>query len=200
MGIRVPLQGKIQFEDEGEGFAAVTPSQVRGFGAALIPADRYRRALGSSLSVEDNFCIGGVRARQFGRWLSLNKSAMAKETSRAIKEFDIQGVRHLAQKLALLSGGNDQKLVIDREFDAAPRIVIAQSPSRGLDARATSAVHARLAQARDTGAAVLLISEDLDEILALSDRIGVMVRGRVAAEFAAPFDRSRVGQAMIDHV
>ena len=77
--------------------------------------------------------------------------------------------------------------------------MLAHSPSRGLDVRASTEVHARLLAARDAGAAVLLISEDLDEVLALADRIGVMARGRIVGEFAQPADRQAIGQAMVDH-
>ncbi len=116
-----------------------------------------------------------------------------------MKQFDVQGVRNLDQKAALLSGGNAQKLVLAREFGRTPRVVLAHSPSRGLDVRAGAEVHARLRAARDAGAAVLLISEDLDEVLALADRVGVMTRGRIVAEFDQPADRQAVGQAMVDH-
>ncbi|EGI76698.1 monosaccharide-transporting ATPase, partial [Hylemonella gracilis ATCC 19624] len=117
----------------------------------------------------------------------------------AVAAFDVQGVRSTAQKAALLSGGNAQKLVIAREFSKQPRLVLAHSPSRGLDVRASAEVHARLRAARDAGAAVLLISEDLDEVLKLADRIGVMARGRIVAEFDPPADRQAIGQAMTHH-
>ena len=105
----------------------------------------------------------------------------------------------MRQRAALLSGGNAQKLVIAREFSGHPRVVLAHSPSRGLDVRATAAVHDSIRRARDAGAAVLLISEDLDEILLLSDRVGVMNRGKISAEFTVPVDRKAVGEAMISH-
>ena len=105
----------------------------------------------------------------------------------------------MGQKAALLSGGNAQKLVIAREFSGSPRVVLAHSPSRGLDVRASAAVHERLRHARDAGAGVLLISEDLDEILLLADRVGVMNRGKIAAEFAAPVDRHAIGRALVHH-
>jgi ABC-type uncharacterized transport system ATPase subunit len=111
----------------------------------------------------------------------------------------VQGVRSVKQKAALLSGGNAQKLVIAREFSRHPAVVVAHSPSRGLDARACNAVHQRLLSARERGAAVVLISEDLDEVLSLSDRIGVMTRGRIVAEFERPADRQAIGRAMVDH-
>ena len=111
----------------------------------------------------------------------------------------VRGVRSIRQKAALLSGGNAQKLVIAREFSKQPKLVLAHSPSRGLDVRASAEVHGRLLAARDAGAAVLLISEDLDEVMSLADRIGVMARGRIVAEFGQPADRQAIGQAMVDH-
>jgi simple sugar transport system ATP-binding protein len=124
---------------------------------------------------------------------------MQRDTIAAIAEYDVQGVRSVKQKAALLSGGNAQKLVIAREFSRHPAVVVAHSPSRGLDARACNAVHQRLLSARERGAAVVLISEDLDEVLSLSDRIGVMTRGRIVAEFERPADRQAIGRAMVDH-
>jgi simple sugar transport system ATP-binding protein len=124
---------------------------------------------------------------------------MQRDTASAIVEYDVQGARSVKQKAALLSGGNAQKLVIAREFSRNPSVVVAHSPSRGLDARACNAVHQRLLAARDRGIAVVLISEDLDEVLSLSDRIGVMTRGRIVAEFQRPADRQAIGRAMVDH-
>ena len=135
----------------------------------------------------------------YGPVWRLDTGALARDTLAAVAEFDVQGVRSPHQKAALLSGGNAQKLVIAREFGKAPRVVLAHSPSRGLDVRASAEVHTRLLAARDAGAAVLLISEDLDEVMSLADRIGVMVRGRVVAEFDRPADRQAIGAAMVDH-
>ena len=148
----------------------------------------------------DNYAIGGLQRGQYGGWIWTDMRKITADAARAIQEFDVQGVRSLDQKAALLSGGNAQKLVIAREFSSAPKVIVAQSPSRGLDARATAAVHARLKSAAETGAAVLLISEDLDEALKLSDRIGVMAGGRLTAEFKPPFDRQSIGRAMVTHV
>ncbi len=147
----------------------------------------------------DNYAIKGTLAGRYGSWLRFDRKAARAATRAAIEAFDVRGVRSPGQRAALLSGGNAQKLVIAREFAGEPAVVLAHSPSRGLDVRATKAVHDRLKEARDRGAAVILMSEDLDEILLLSDRIGVLNRGRVAAEFAAPADRSAIGAAMVSH-
>ena len=129
----------------------------------------------------------------------VDRAAMRRDAAAAVKEYDVQGVRGVGQKAALLSGGNAQKLVIAREFSREPAVIVAHSPSRGLDARASAAVHESLLAARERGAGVVLISEDLDEVLSLSDRIGVMNKGRIVAEFDRPADRQAIGRAMVDH-
>ena len=147
----------------------------------------------------DNYCVGQMHDGRYGSWMRTDATAMRKASAEAVSEFDVQGVRSLRQKAALLSGGNAQKLIIAREFGRDPQVVIAHSPSRGLDVRACAAVHERLLKARANGAAIILISDDLDEVLNLSDRIGVMTRGRIAAEFEAPAERQAVGRVMVHH-
>ncbi|MDH6591617.1 ABC-type uncharacterized transport system ATPase subunit [Variovorax sp. TBS-050B] len=191
-------EGEIRLE--GHGDLKTMPAAVRrGIGIAAIPADRYGLALAGGLSVAENYAIGRVHTGRYGPVWRLRRSRIQSDTQEAVRAFDVQGVRSVAQKAALLSGGNAQKLVLAREFGKSPTLVLAHSPSRGLDVRASAEVHARLRAARDGGAAVLLISEDLDEVLQLADRIGVMTRGRIAGEFAQPADRQAIGQAMVDH-
>ncbi len=140
-----------------------------------------------------------MHSGRFGGFARLDRRAQEAATQAAVTQFDVQGVRSVRQKAALLSGGNAQKLVIAREFGREPQLVLAHSPSRGLDVRAGAEVQARLLAAREAGAAVLLISEDLDEVLALADRIGVMSAGRLVAEFQRPADRQAIGHAMVNH-
>lgn len=185
---------------DGLGNIANQPAaRRRDANIAAIPADRYGVGLAGSLSVAENFGIGAAHTGAFGTAWRLRKSTMAVAADAAMRAFNVQGARSVWHQAALLSGGNAQKLVIAREFSKQPALVLAHSPSRGLDARATTEVHARLVAARDAGAAVLLISEDLDEVLSLADRIGVMARGRIAAEFSQPADRQAIGRAMVDH-
>ena len=193
MGMAEGLEGTITLAGED----GPAPDRLPHF--AAIPADRYGLALAGGLSVVENFGIGQVQTGRYGPAWRLDRGRMAADAREAVQAFDVQGVRHLNQKAALLSGGNAQKLVLAREFGRAPRLVLAHSPSRGLDVRAGAEVHARLRAARDAGAAVLLISEDLDEVLALADRVGVMARGRIVAEFDQPAERQQVGQAMVAH-
>ena len=194
------ITGEIRF-DGGLDLARVAPPGRRDLGIAAIPADRQGLALAGALSVAENVAIGQVHTGRYGSPLRLDRRRIDADAATAVAAFDVQGVRSMAQKAALLSGGNAQKLVLAREL-GKPRLtlVLAHSPSRGLDVRAGAAVHARLRAARDAGAAVLLISEDLDEVLALADRLGVMARGRIVAEFAQPADRQAIGRAMVvDH-
>ncbi|SEM11295.1 nucleoside ABC transporter ATP-binding protein [Variovorax sp. YR750] len=191
-------EGEIRLEGHGD-LKTMAASVRRGIGIAAIPADRYGLALAGGLSVAENYAIGRVHTGRYGPVWRLRRNRIQSDTQEAVRAFDVQGVRSVAQKAALLSGGNAQKLVLAREFGKSPTLVLAHSPSRGLDVRASAEVHARLRAARDSGAAVLLISEDLDEVLQLADRVGVMTRGRIAGEFAQPADRQAIGQAMVDH-
>ncbi|RRV08434.1 ABC transporter ATP-binding protein [Pseudomonas sp. v388] len=198
MGLPQPTEGEIHLQAFGDLRRAST-EQRRQLRIASIPADRYGAALAGSLSVAENFGVGNLHNGRYGSFWRMRYPRLREDAAQAVADFDVQGVRSLEQKAALLSGGNAQKLVIAREFSRDPQLVLVHSPSRGLDVRATQAVHARLRAARDAGAAVLVISEDLDEVLALADRIGVMNRGRIVAEFDHPADRQAIGKAMVSH-
>jgi simple sugar transport system ATP-binding protein len=198
MGVHAPAGGAILLDGAGD-IAALPPDRRRDLGIAVIPADRSAYALAGALSIAENYAIGAMHTGRYGGKLRLNQRRMRADTASAVRDFEVQGVRGLTQKAALLSGGNAQKLVLAREFARRPTLVLAHSPSRGLDDRATADVHRRLLAARDAGAAVLLISDDLGEILALSDRVGVLNRGRLVALLDAPADRQTIGQAMVGH-
>jgi len=195
----VPLSSGNVYIEGGGDVTNQPPHRMRAVGVGCIPADRHSLAMAGDLPIGDNYSIGGVLAGRFGSAFKVNRRQIRSVTRAAVKRFEVMGVRSERQKAALLSGGNAQKLVIAREFSADLRIIIAHSPSRGLDVRAAAAVHEHLRHARDNGVGVILISEDLDEILLLADRIGVMNRGRIVAEFEAPGDRHAIGKAMIGH-
>jgi simple sugar transport system ATP-binding protein len=198
IGVNEALSGTIEIVPHGR-IDNLPPEQRRSAGVAAIPADRYVYGLAGQLSILENYAVAQIHTGRYGTPLALRRRRMATDTAAAVIAFDVQGVRSLNQKAALLSGGNAQKLVLARELGRQPSVIVAHSPSRGLDIQATAAVRARLLAARMAGAAVVLISDDLDEILTLSDRIGVMSRGRIVAEFDAPADRHAVGRAMVDH-
>jgi simple sugar transport system ATP-binding protein len=201
-GTRRPVAGTIELVESSGARVDLTSSGARGrinSGFATVPADRHGQAIASSVSVADNYAIAHIRTGRFGPWWFVNRASVRDAAITATREADVQGVRSVFQKVGLLSGGNAQKLVMAREFSRTPSIIVVHSPSRGLDVRAYAAIHGRLLAARDSGVAVVLISEDLDEVLSLSDRIGVMTAGAIVAEFDAPADRQAIGRAMVGH-
>jgi simple sugar transport system ATP-binding protein len=159
----------------------------------FIPEDRHRDALLLDGSLTENAALRGSGARRgLVGW-----RAMAERAGRLVAAADVRAGAAGPEAVArALSGGNQQKFVAARELDAAggPLAVIAENPTRGLDIRAGAAVRARLRAARDDGAAVLVYSSDLDEVLALADRVLVIHQGHVSA---VPADRDAVGRAML---
>ncbi|HPE66259.1 MAG TPA: heme ABC transporter ATP-binding protein, partial [Synergistales bacterium] len=143
---------------------------------ARIPEDRMTTGLLLELTVEENLVLENHASfRSFGM---LDHAAIGRHADRLIGEFGIttDGRRAVARTL---SGGNLQKIILARELSASPRAVVAAQPTRGLDVGAIEYVHKRILEARESGAAILLISEDLDEIFLLADRIAVMYEGRI---------------------
>ena len=165
-------------------------------GIGYVPEDRLGTGVAPSLSIAMNLALKSFRRDARGPFLRLG--AMRADAAAEISRFEIKSSGP-DQQTDYLSGGNLQKVVIAREFSASPKVLVAGSPTRGLDVSAVEQVHEFLLRAAEGGAAVVLISEDLDEILSLSDRIGVMTRGRIVAEFVRPADRQAIGRAMVDH-
>jgi simple sugar transport system ATP-binding protein len=196
MGVRGLEKGEISLR--GKSLSSAAPATLRRHGINCIPADRYIYGLAGDLSVMENFTISRVDSGEYGSALWVHQRVMSQHTEAAIDEFNILGAR-AATKARLLSGGNAQKLVLAREMAGDIKVLVAHSPTRGLDVRACAAVHEGLREVSRRGVAVLLLSEDLDEVLAVSDRIGVINRGRLMGEFDAPADRQVVGELMVGH-
>jgi ABC-type uncharacterized transport system ATPase subunit len=157
-------------------------ARIRDLGVAVIPEDRQREGLLLERSVRENFLLGLHRSKEFNRGGFLNFKALSASGKRAIEAYEVRPA-DLNMPTGKLSGGNQQKLIVAREFHREPRVLIAAQPTRGVDVGAIEFIHRRIIQTRDEGAAVLLVSSELDEILELSDRILVMFEGRVAGEF-----------------
>jgi simple sugar transport system ATP-binding protein len=153
----------------------------------------------ADLMVYENYGITDLAAGRFGGWFRVARRRMRAAAEMAIESHRIFGCNPTT-RTRLLSGGNAQKLLLARELGSGMAIIVAHSPTRGLDVQASLAVHALLLQAARDGAACILISEDLEEILALSTRVAVMSRGRIVGEF--PIDqakRSEIGSLMLGH-
>jgi simple sugar transport system ATP-binding protein len=149
-------------------------------GIARIPEDRHHEGIVGSLSIAENLVIETLTDPAVQRWGFLRYEAIREQARATIAAFDVRCPGPEAP-IRQLSGGNIQKVILARGLTREPRLVLANQPTRGLDVGATADVHRRLLQARMRDAAVLLISEDLDELLALSDRIAVMTRGHLTA-------------------
>jgi simple sugar transport system ATP-binding protein len=129
-------------------------------------------------TLAENSILGNHQAKQFRQGIGLNYQKIREYSKRLIKEYDVRtpSERVLAKSL---SGGNQQKLIVAREIDRDPCLCIASQPTRGLDVGAIEFVHKKLVELRDEGKAVLLVSLELDEVMALSDRIAVMYGGKI---------------------
>ncbi|OLP54777.1 ABC transporter ATP-binding protein [Rhizobium rhizosphaerae] len=182
---RIMMGGRdISREDLGE---------RRKQGLRVIPFERNSEGLSLSSALWENWAASRLLA---GPLLSYIRPQRLRAQARAA--FDRWSVRYAgpSQPAGALSGGNAQKVIFSRELDGQVRLIIAAQPTRGLDIGATAFVWKALREARDTGAAVLMISSDLDELFDTADRLIVMLSGRVVAEFRPPYDMARVGAAM----
>jgi simple sugar transport system ATP-binding protein len=180
-GLRPPTAGFVRIGDRDVTWATV--AERRAAGLAYIPDDRYARGLAREASIADNLLMGSHRGRLAPRGL-LDRRAIAERARRLVEEFDVRA-GSVADPAVTLSGGNAQKLVIARELAGEPRFVLACQPTRGIDVGAAEFVHAQLRARRDAGAGVLLVSADLDELLAVADRIVVLYGGAIAGERSA---------------
>jgi simple sugar transport system ATP-binding protein len=156
--------------------------QIRELGVAFIPEDRLHEGLLPERPLIENIFLGHQREPAFRNGQFLNLKNLRESAIRATTDYDVRP-NNLNLPAAALSGGNQQKLIIAREFHKKPHVLIAAQPTRGVDVGAIEFIHKRIVRARDEGAAVLLISSELEEILTLSDRILVMYEGRIAGEF-----------------
>lgn len=157
--------------------------RIRDLGVAVIPEDRHGEGLLLNRSVNENFILGQHRASEFNHGGVLDLRNITATATREIREYDIRPAEPTLP-VSRLSGGNQQKLIVAREFHRNPIVLIATQPTRGVDVGAIEFIHKRIIRARDQGSGVLLISADLDEILDLSDRILVMYEGKIVGEFS----------------
>ncbi len=171
-GVRTPISGKIVLD--GVDLAGKTVATFTTSGMGRIPEDRHEGVVGE-LTVTENLALEHLD--RFSRNGFLDRKAIQKNAEGMIKQFQIK--TKASDKIRTLSGGNMQKVLLARVLSTQPKIVVAPQPTRGLDVGATDYVRQQLLEQRDRGAGVVLISEDLDEILALSDRIAVMYEGEI---------------------
>jgi general nucleoside transport system ATP-binding protein len=193
-GLRPPADGLIRIL--GRQTSGATPREITNLGVAHIPEDRQRDGLVTSYPLTANSVLEFYHKLPFAHGILVDEAAIRAHARKLVREFDVRtpGIDVTA---GALSGGNQQKLIAAREFSQPIRLLIAAQPTRGIDVGSIEFIHQQIVRARDEGLAVLVISAELDEILALSDRIAVMYHGRIVANLdAAGADREQLGLLM----
>ncbi|WP_245719955.1 ABC transporter ATP-binding protein [Nocardia uniformis] len=196
LGTLAPAGGSIEMA--GTEVTRWHPYRRIAAGLGYIPEDRARDGLVGDFTVAENIVLNQYREAPLSRRGVVDERAVRAVASKSIAEFDIR-TQGPEEGVSALSGGNQQKVIIAREFSRPRKVLVAAQPTRGVDIGAIEFIHARLVAERDTGTAVLLISAELDEILALSDRVAVIYNGQIVGEVAPDSPRSEIGQLMIGH-
>jgi simple sugar transport system ATP-binding protein len=196
-GTETPASGEIVVR--GATAREWSPRAALSAGIARIPEDRHAVGTIGDMSVTENVISERYRTPRFSRRGFLDWQAARKFAEEIIADYDVKCPSPEA-RIRLLSGGNMQKLILGRALDSDPSVILANQPTRGLDVGAVGYVHRKLLEARARGAAILLISEDLEEILALSDRIIVMSKGRLSS-LSSRGERTvgEIGELMAGH-
>jgi len=177
-GLRKPQSGTIELS--GKDIYGKSPREISMEGVGHIPEDRHKRGLVLKYSLVENSILGIHKNEPFSKGIVMDYGAIREHCEKLIEEFDVR-TPNADVFASALSGGNQQKLIAAREISKDPQFMIASQPTRGLDVGAIEYIHGRLVQERDKGKAVLLVSLELDEVLALSDRIAVMYDGKIVA-------------------
>ncbi|HYC02372.1 MAG TPA: ABC transporter ATP-binding protein [Azospirillaceae bacterium] len=174
----------------------LTPAEARALGLAHVPEDRLKLAVVKAFPAFENAMLGYHGDAELAKGPRLDWRAVVARTAGLMERFDVRP-RQPALRTSLFSGGNQQKLVMAREMERDPDVLLVGQPTRGVDIGAIEFIHKRLLEMRDRGKAILLVSAELDEIMALSDRILVMCGGEIVGEVAAgEADEARIGCMM----
>ena len=192
-GIRKPFSGEIIMD--GQPVAGLDAARRRDLGLAHIPEDRHHMGLVLKFEEYENSILGYHRDPKYGRGAFLDLNAIRKDAEDKIAKYDIRPP-NARLRTANFSGGNQQKIVVAREIERDPKLLIVGQPTRGVDVGAIEFIHRRIIETRDAGKAVLLVSVELDEIRSLSDRILVMFAGRIVGEKTGETEEQTLGLMM----
>jgi general nucleoside transport system ATP-binding protein len=187
VGLVIPTGGKIRVA--GKDVTELGTNEVLDLGVGYVPEDRLHDGLVGSFTIAENLVLDSYDRPPFARGLALNLREIASNAAARVSEFDVVAA-------STLSGGNQQKVVLAREMSRPLKLLIVAQPTRGLDVGSQEFVHRRIIAERDRGAAVVLISTELDEVLGLGDRIAVMYRGRIVGEVGAGASAQQIGLLM----
>ena len=178
-GLVDPLAGDVELN--GVDVTLATPREMHKASVAHVPEDRQRSGLVLDFDVAENLVLDSYYAEPYSRGIRMDWEYAHRHADELIEQYDIRTPSSRVRASAL-SGGNQQKLIVAREFARDTKLIIGSQPTRGIDVGSIEYIHRRIVEERDNGAAVLIVSSELDEIMALSDRILVMYRGKIVAE------------------
>jgi ABC-type uncharacterized transport system ATPase subunit len=194
VGLRKVAAGRIWLG--GKDVTGVSPRTINEANVGYVPADRHRFGLILAFPLTDNLVLTSYYKPPFAHGLVRDERAILQAARKRISEFDIRTPSPLVPAQTL-SGGNQQKLVVAREFDGDTTLLVLDQPTRGLDVGSIEFIHRRIIEKRNAGTAVLLVSAELDEVMELSDRIAVMFRGKLVAFLdGRTADKNQVGLLM----
>ncbi len=193
-GLRPPLAGSIAID--GVDTTHATPRQITEQGVAYVPEDRQREGLVLSFPVADNMILNTYYLPPYARGVAMQQRAVSHTAAELVEQFDVR-TPGVGVPVSNLSGGNQQKVIVAREFNRPIKLLIASQPTRGLDVGSIEYIHGRIIAKRDEGTAILLVSSELDEIMDLADRIAVMYQGQIMAVVpAGTVSREQLGLLM----
>ena len=175
-GLRRPASGQIRIL--GKDTTHADPRKVQESGSAHIPEDRHKHGLVLSFPIRDNMVLNTYYQKPFANGIELDYEVITHNAEELVHKYDVR-TPSILTAAGSLSGGNQQKVIIARELSRTVKLLIASQPTRGLDVGSIEFIHHQIVDARDKGAAVLLISAELDEIMSLSDRIAIMYKGHI---------------------
>jgi simple sugar transport system ATP-binding protein len=193
-GLRAPAAGSVTLD--GADLTGASPRRVAEAGVAHVPEDRQRDGLIGTFSVADNLVLNQLTRRPFSAHGRIDRRAVRSHAARLVDDFDVR-TPSIDTGAGTLSGGNQQKVIVAREFFHARRLLVLSQPTRGLDVGSIQYIHRQVVAKRDEGLAVLVNSSELDEVLALADRVAIMVGGRIVDVLdRSEADRERCGLLM----
>jgi simple sugar transport system ATP-binding protein len=189
-GMRVPLSGTVRIA--GTDAVGLTPRKVEELGVGHVPEDRSKHGVVASFPITDNLVLNRYTRPPYSRRFVMQRRALERHAQQLVAEFDVR-TPSVSTPVGKLSGGNQQKVIVARELSSSPKLLVVSQPTRGLDVGSIEFIHTQIVRRRDEGAAVLLVSAELDEILALSDRVAVLYRG----EIVSVLDRTEAGRERV---
>jgi ABC-type uncharacterized transport system ATPase subunit len=174
-GLRAPIAGQVRIEGR---LVPLQPRPILEAGVAHVPEDRLEEGCVPAFSIAENLVLNTYYREPFSKGLQLERHAIQEQAIELVRDFDVR-TPSIFNPVGNLSGGNQQKVIVAREFSRPIHLLVAAQPTRGLDVGSIEYIHRRIVQKRDEGAAVLIVSTELDEVFALADRIAVMYQGKI---------------------